>query len=87
MAHRAMNNREKAASSILKSHGFEIFYSYRLQGKDGTYWAIHPKLICQYCISTVSQQAINDLLKIGNETEWNNIDNAQEKSPIQLTIY
>jgi len=66
MAHRAMNNKEKAAAAVLKAHGFEIFYSYNIGRRDGTYWAIHPKLISQYCIATKADQAIKDLLQTVN---------------------
>lgn len=86
MAHRAMNNQEKAAAAILKAYKFDIFYSYTIGNVTGYYWAIHPKLICQYCINTASEKAINDLLKIDNETKQTIIDNVKKKSP-QLTIF
>lgn len=56
---RAMNNTEKQNAAILKKRGFNIITTetkYKL-----TFWAIHVKLICQYCILTSADQAIKDL--------------------------
>jgi formate hydrogenlyase subunit 6/NADH:ubiquinone oxidoreductase subunit I len=54
-----MNNTEKANAKILRQKGFQIIYT-ETQHKL-TYWAIHTKLICQYCIATCGADAIHDL--------------------------
>lgn len=54
-----MNNTEKANAKILRQKGFEIIHT-ETQHKL-TYWAIHTKLICQYCIMTAADIAIQDL--------------------------
>jgi len=56
---RAMNNIEKANAKILRQKGFEIIHT-ETQHKL-TYWAIHHKLISQYCIFTCADDAIHDL--------------------------
>jgi len=56
---RAMNNIEKANAKILRQKGFQIITT-ETQHKL-TFWAIHTKLICQYCIMTCSDEAIHDL--------------------------
>lgn len=54
-----MNNTEKANAKILRQKGFQIITT-ETQHKL-TYWAIHHKLICQYCIMTCADNAIHDL--------------------------
>lgn len=56
---RAMNNKEKANAKILRQKGFQIITT-ETQHKL-TYWAIHWKLINQYCIATCGDDAIHDL--------------------------
>jgi hypothetical protein len=49
-----MNNQEKANAKVLRQAGFYIF---EMKG----FWATHPKLICQYCVTTKADKAIKDL--------------------------
>ena len=56
---RAMNNTEKANAKILRQKGFEIIHT-ETQHKL-TFWAVHLKLISQYCIMTCADDAIHDL--------------------------
>lgn len=56
---RDMNNTEKANAKILRQKGFQIIHT-ETQHKL-TYWAIHYKLIGQYCIFTCADKAIQDL--------------------------
>jgi hypothetical protein len=49
-----MNNQEKANAKLLRQLGFLIF-------EQNGFWAIHPKLICQYCVTTSASKAIQDL--------------------------
>ena len=56
---RAMNNIEKANAKILRQKGFQIITTETKHKL--TYWAIHTKLICQYCIYTSADKAIQDL--------------------------
>jgi hypothetical protein len=59
MALRAMNNKEKANAKMLKGAGFHVFFQY--SGVKGEWWATHPKLICQYHIATMTDEALSDL--------------------------
>lgn len=60
MALRAMNNQEKEAAKMLKEKGFTVFWFQSGPHSSG-YYAIHPKLIFQYCISTTSNMALEDI--------------------------
>ena len=63
MPKRGMNNDEKRAASILKQNGFTIFWQENNNPPNyGNWWAIHPELICQYCLRSVDV-AIEDLIK------------------------
>ena len=54
MKHSTMNNKEKSNAKLLRQSGFLIF-------EQNGFWAIHPKLISQYCVTTSANKAIQDL--------------------------
>lgn len=60
IAGRGMNNEEKAAAAELRKAGFTIFWFESGPSSSG-YYAIHAKLICQYSIPDMANEALDHL--------------------------
>jgi hypothetical protein len=61
MPTRGMNNAERQSAALLKSKGFNIIWQDSCNPRTGgQWWALHPKLICQYDLGSANE-AVQDL--------------------------